>query len=83
MFNFRRKYDAEENTLRESVPFDMTDAFLKLAVSVERTNLGKISEKTVLMHYDSSDKTSPEYHYKISREQHDDLVERFRVLHNL
>ena len=78
---FSKKYTDEEDQLRDSISFEISDEFLKSVSTIERTNLGKINEKTVLMKFVAMD--CPEFHYRISREQHNEIVERFRILHNL
>ena len=85
MFEHLKKYTASEDTLRNSVSFDVSDVFLKSALTIERKNIGKINEKTivVLPYNESGLEEYPEFNFKISREQHDDLVERFRVIQDI
>jgi hypothetical protein len=84
MFNFLRKYTDEENLLRESVPFDVSDSFLKSALSVERDNLGKFDEATlVVAEFNLDTQEYPSFSFSISREQHDELVERFRTVQGI
>lgn len=85
MFNFLKKYTDQENLLRDSVSFDVSDVFLKSALAVERKNIGKINEKTivVLPYNETGLEEYPQFDFKISREQHDDLVERFRVIQDI
>ena len=84
MFNFNKKYTDEENLLRDSVGFDVSDEFLKNAVFVERSCIGKKDEHTtVLLKFDIINREYPEFVFDISREQHDELVERFRIIHDI
>lgn len=85
MFNFLKKYTDQENLLRDSVSFDVSDVFLKSALTVERKNIGKINEKTIMVlpYNETGLEEYPQFDFKISREQHDDLVERFRVIQDI
>lgn len=85
MFNRFKKYTDEENLLRDSLSFDVSDKFLKDALTIERENVGKMNEKTLIVFpFDEIGmKDYPQFTFKISREQHDELVERFRTIHGL
>lgn len=88
MFNFIKKYieeknryTEEENFLRDSLGFDVSDELLKEAVSVERSCIGHANEHTTLcLKFDITTREFPEFVFDISREQHDELVDRFRII---
>lgn len=83
MFDRLRKYTDEENLLRDSIAFDVSDKFLKDAMTIERKNIGRLNEKTTVVFPYNIDQEYPTFYFKISREQHDDLVERFRVIQEI
>jgi hypothetical protein len=78
------KYTDEINVLRDSLGFDVSDDLLKDTISLERVSVGKANEHTlVTLKFNTQLKEFPEFVYRISREQHDELTERFRVVHQL
>lgn len=84
MFKFLKKYTDEENLLRDSVSFDVSDSLLKIVTAVERAKIGKLNEKTILSFpFNTVTEEYPEFHFNISREQHDELVERFRTVQEI
>lgn len=77
MFN----YTDDEDNLRDSQEFSISNEFLSCIATIERDNLGKKNEKTLV--YVKCKSGLEEFNFYISRRQHKNLTNRFDELQKL
>jgi hypothetical protein len=79
MFNY---YTDDVDNLRDSLEFSISNEFLSSITTIERYNIGKKYEKTIVYVKCESDELK-EFNFYISRRQHKNLTNRFDELQKL